>query len=182
MYFTWCFNKFIKSNQHYSSEATVLQLAKKFLSPTKRWLTTPRSKWSSGGGMMLTTVVWSSSGSIGSLTKLLWSLLSSGLRTCRKECLDEVNQKFLARHNQKKLQGCFDEWAWIPQSKFATLIWKHSFLSNCVKTNSAGVIILYNKQYDLVHKYADIEGRQLVAVMRWWEKVYCCERLFSKWQ
>ncbi len=45
------------------------------------------------------------------------------------------------------------------------MIWKHSFLSNCVKTNSAGVIILYNKQYDLVHKYADVEGRQLVAVI-----------------
>ena len=39
------------------------------------------------------------------------------------------------------------------------------FLSNCVKTNSAGVIILYNKQYDLVHKYADHEGRQLIAVL-----------------
>jgi exonuclease III len=45
------------------------------------------------------------------------------------------------------------------------MIWKHSFLSNCVKTNSAGVIILYNKQYDLVHKYADHEGRQLIAVL-----------------
>jgi hypothetical protein len=32
------------------------------------------------------------------------------------------------------------------------------FLSNCVKTNSAGVIILYNK-------YADFEGRQLIAVI-----------------
>jgi 16S rRNA U516 pseudouridylate synthase RsuA-like enzyme len=45
------------------------------------------------------------------------------------------------------------------------MIWKHSFLSNCVKTNSAGVIILYNKQYDLVHKYADHEGKQLIAVL-----------------
>ena len=45
------------------------------------------------------------------------------------------------------------------------MIWKHGFLSNCVKTNSAGVIILYNKQYDLVHKYADHEGRQLIAVL-----------------
>jgi hypothetical protein len=45
------------------------------------------------------------------------------------------------------------------------MIWKHSFLSNCVKTNSAGVIILNDKQYDLGHKYADCEGRQLIAVI-----------------
>jgi exonuclease III len=45
------------------------------------------------------------------------------------------------------------------------MIWKHSFLSNCVKSNSAGVIILYNKQYDLLHKYADHEGRQLIALI-----------------
>jgi hypothetical protein len=29
----------------------------------------------------------------------------------------------------------------------------------------AGVIILYNKQYDLVQKYADCEGRQFIAVI-----------------
>jgi hypothetical protein len=34
-----------------------------------------------------------------------------------------------------------------------------------VKTNSAGVIILYNKQYNLVDKFEDKEGRQLVAVV-----------------
>ena len=45
------------------------------------------------------------------------------------------------------------------------MIWKHSFLSNCVKTNSSGVIILNDKQYDLGHKYADCEGRQLIAVI-----------------
>jgi 16S rRNA U516 pseudouridylate synthase RsuA-like enzyme len=53
----------------------------------------------------------------------------------------------------------------IVDTKYLEMIWKHSFLSNCVKTNSAGVIILYNKQYNLVHKYADHEGRQLIAVL-----------------
>jgi exonuclease III len=53
----------------------------------------------------------------------------------------------------------------IVDTKYLEMIWKHSFLSNCVKTNSAGVIILYNKQYDLVQKYADHEERQLIAVL-----------------
>ncbi len=53
----------------------------------------------------------------------------------------------------------------IVDTKYLDMIWSHSFLSNCVKANSAGVIILYNKQYDLVHKYADSEGRQLIAVI-----------------
>jgi exonuclease III len=46
------------------------------------------------------------------------------------------------------------------------MIWKHNVLSNCVRTNSAGVIIPYNKQFDLVYKYADGEERQLVAVIQ----------------
>jgi hypothetical protein len=32
--------------------------------------------------------------------------------------------------------------------------------------NSAGVIILFNKQYNLVYKYADSKGRQRVAVIQ----------------
>ena len=53
----------------------------------------------------------------------------------------------------------------IVDTKSPEMIWKYGFLSNCVKTNSARVIILYNKQCDLVHKYADFEGRQLIAVI-----------------
>jgi exonuclease III len=64
-------------------------------------------------------------------------------------------------------KGCivFLQETHIVDTKYLEMIWKHGFLSNCVKTNSAGVIILYNKQYDLVHNYADHEGRQLIAVL-----------------
>jgi exonuclease III len=54
----------------------------------------------------------------------------------------------------------------IVDNKQLELIWKHNILSNCIRTNSAGVIILYNKKYDLVHKYFDDEGRQIVAVIQ----------------
>ena len=54
----------------------------------------------------------------------------------------------------------------IVNTEYLEMIWKHNFLSNCVKTNSAGVIILYNKQYELVHKFADCEGRQLIAAIQ----------------
>ncbi len=51
-------------------------------------------------------------------------------------------------------------------TKYLEMIWKQNFLSNCVRTNLAGVIILFNKKYDLVYKYADGEVRQLVAVIQ----------------
>jgi exonuclease III len=53
----------------------------------------------------------------------------------------------------------------IVDTKYFEMIWKHSFLSNCSKTNQAGVIILYNKQYDLVQKYNDCEGKQIIGVI-----------------
>jgi exonuclease III len=64
-------------------------------------------------------------------------------------------------------KGCivFLQETHIVDTKYLEMIWKHSFLSNCIKTNSAGVIILYNKEYDLVHKFTDHEGRQLMAVI-----------------
>ena len=65
-------------------------------------------------------------------------------------------------------RGCivFLQETHIVNTEYLELIWKHNVLSNCVRTNSAGVIILYNKQFDLVYKYADGEGRQLVAVIQ----------------
>ena len=51
-------------------------------------------------------------------------------------------------------------------TEYLEMIWKHNFLSNCVKTNSAGVIILYKKQYDLVQKITDGEGRQIIAAVQ----------------
>jgi exonuclease III/ribosome-associated translation inhibitor RaiA len=76
-------------------------------------------------------------------------------------------KRLLLKLNVLVNKGCivFLQETHIVDTKYLEMIWKHNFLSNCVKTNSAGVIILYNKQYDLVHKYADREGRQLVAVI-----------------
>jgi exonuclease III len=76
-------------------------------------------------------------------------------------------KRLLIKLNVMVNKGCivFLQETHIVDSKYLEMIWKHGFLSNCVKTNSAGVIILYNKQYDLVHKYADCEGRQLIAVI-----------------
>jgi exonuclease III len=76
-------------------------------------------------------------------------------------------KRLLLKVNVLVNKGCivFLQETHIVDTKYLEMIWKHGFLSNCVKTNSAGVIILYNKQYDLVHKYADHEGRQLIAVL-----------------
>ncbi len=38
-------------------------------------------------------------------------------------------------------------------------IWKHNFESNCKKTNAAGLIILYNKDFSIVEKHNDGNGR-----------------------
>jgi exonuclease III len=53
----------------------------------------------------------------------------------------------------------------IVNSNYVKLIWKNSFISNCVKTNSAGVIILFNNQMKIIEKSEDEEGRLIVAVI-----------------
>jgi len=53
----------------------------------------------------------------------------------------------------------------LVDTKYLDLIWKHNYLSNCMRTNSAGVIILFNKQYNLVNKIVDNDGRQIIAVV-----------------
>ena len=45
-------------------------------------------------------------------------------------------------------------------------MWKYNFLSNCVKTNSAGVIILFNNELKIIEKNEDEEGRLLIAVLQ----------------
>jgi exonuclease III len=76
-------------------------------------------------------------------------------------------KRLLIKLNVMVNKGCivFLQETHIVDTKYLEMIWRRGFLSNCVKTNSAGVIILHNKQYDLVHKYADCEGRQLIAVI-----------------
>jgi len=53
----------------------------------------------------------------------------------------------------------------IVNSNYVKLVWKNSFISNCVKTNSAGVIILFNNQMKIIEKSEDEEGRLIVAVI-----------------
>ncbi len=92
-------------------------------------------------------------------------------------------KRLLLKVNVLVNKGCivFLQETHIVNTKYLEIIWKHGILSNCVKTNWAGVIILYNKQYDLVHKYADREGRQLIAVLgNDKKKVYRCKCLLSK--
>ena len=50
-------------------------------------------------------------------------------------------------------------------SDYINLIWKHKFVLNGHRTNSAGVIILFNKKYELKKTISDNEGRQLVIVL-----------------
>ena len=54
----------------------------------------------------------------------------------------------------------------VVNTDYLELVWKHKFLSNCVKSNSAGVIILYNKQYNLAYKFNNGDGRQMIAAVR----------------
>ncbi len=76
-------------------------------------------------------------------------------------------KRVLMKLNKMVERGCIIllQETHLVNTKYIELIWKHNFLSNCVKTNSAGVIILYNKQYKLVDKFEDKDGRQLVAVV-----------------
>jgi hypothetical protein len=77
-------------------------------------------------------------------------------------------KRLLLKLDPMVIKGCivFLQETHVVNTKYLEMIWKQNFLSNCVRTNSAGVIILFTKKYDLVYKYADGEGRQLVAVIQ----------------
>jgi exonuclease III len=53
----------------------------------------------------------------------------------------------------------------IVNTDYLKLIWKNNFISNCISTNSAGVIILYHKELKLTYKHEDAEGRLIVAAI-----------------
>jgi hypothetical protein len=62
-------------------------------------------------------------------------------------------KRFLLKLNVLVNKGCVVllQLTHIVNTKYLEMIWKHGFLSNCVKANLAGVIIIYKRQYDLVH-------------------------------
>ena len=53
----------------------------------------------------------------------------------------------------------------LKDTSYLSSIWKHNFASNCSKTNSAGVIILYNKEYETLEKFSDEKGRNLIVAI-----------------
>ncbi len=55
---------------------------------------------------------------------------------------------------------------------YLKLLWKNKFSSNCVSTNSAGVIILYNNDYEVVEEYLDKDGRALIVAIKSEQKKY----------
>jgi exonuclease III len=54
----------------------------------------------------------------------------------------------------------------VVKTDYLGSIWKNKFLSNCVSTNSAGVLILYNNDYELLEEYSDGKGRQLIIAIK----------------
>jgi exonuclease III len=54
----------------------------------------------------------------------------------------------------------------IVSTDYLSLIFKHKFVSNCTKTNSAGVIILVNKEYEIQQIDEEVEGRNVIVVVR----------------
>ena len=53
----------------------------------------------------------------------------------------------------------------IVDTKVLESSWKNKFLSNCKKTNAAGVIILFSDKYEINYVHKDDEGRAIVAVI-----------------
>jgi exonuclease III len=51
-------------------------------------------------------------------------------------------------------------------TSYLNFIWKNKFESNCRKTNSAGVIILFRNDLEVVEISKDDEGRQLAIVVK----------------
>jgi len=51
-----------------------------------------------------------------------------------------------------------------------TSIWKHKYLSNCKRTNAAGVMILFGGKYEVRRELYDNDGRHILAVLSFEEK------------
>jgi exonuclease III len=53
----------------------------------------------------------------------------------------------------------------LKETNYLKLIWKFNYVSNCTKTNSAGVIILFNKEYESLDCFSDNNGRHLMVAL-----------------
>jgi exonuclease III len=54
----------------------------------------------------------------------------------------------------------------ITDISYCKSLWNNNLESNCVKTNSAGVITLLSKEYEIIESHRDKEGRELVLVVK----------------
>ncbi len=55
---------------------------------------------------------------------------------------------------------------------YLKIVWKYGFVSNCKSSNSAGVLTLYNNNYNVLEQHEDGEGRQMVTVVGQEESKY----------
>jgi exonuclease III len=80
---------------------------------------------------------------------------------------NKLRRLLLKMNNIVKKKGIFflQETHIVNTDQLKTM-WKNNFLSNCIKTNSAGVIILFNNELKIIEKYEDEEGRLLIAVLQ----------------
>jgi exonuclease III len=53
----------------------------------------------------------------------------------------------------------------LKDTKYFEMLWKHNFESNCISTNSAGVIILYSKEYKITESFHDKQGRNIIIAI-----------------
>jgi exonuclease III len=54
----------------------------------------------------------------------------------------------------------------LPDTNYLKNIWKEKFESNCIKSNSAGVLTFFNNEYETVEVEKDSEGRFLILVLK----------------
>ncbi len=53
----------------------------------------------------------------------------------------------------------------LNDTSYLKTIWKYNFVSNCIRTNSAGVIILYNNDYKTLDTFSDEKGRKIIVAI-----------------
>ena len=54
----------------------------------------------------------------------------------------------------------------LTDTKYLSTIWKDKFESNCIRTNSAGVLTLFKSDFEIIKTEKDDEGRLLILVLK----------------
>jgi exonuclease III len=53
----------------------------------------------------------------------------------------------------------------LNDTSYLKTVWKYNFVSNCIRSNSAGVIILYNNEYKTLDTFSDEKGRNIIVAI-----------------